>query len=110
MLYFTIIKHFYGSYCKLTIVKDNITTELLVYRLPCVFSAAFFTGTDVNGAAVMGTSPRLWLFFGITIPLTIVVFVLWILWQRQQDTSEAIGVGQSFNINPEMIYKGGSIV
>ncbi|KAF8988983.1 hypothetical protein BDQ17DRAFT_1434795 [Cyathus striatus] len=51
-----------------------------------VFSMVFFdAGVDVEtGKNTFFVSPKLWYFFAITVPLTILVFVVWVGWTRQR--------------------------
>ncbi|KAL8945717.1 MAG: hypothetical protein Q9222_007782 [Ikaeria aurantiellina] len=53
--------------------------------ISAVFSMAFFnTGIDENGKATLQVSPLVWYFPVITIPLTIVVFIVWEIWRRKR--------------------------
>ena len=47
--------------------------------------AFFNTGTDANGGTRLEVSPRVWYFISITIPLTIIVSVVWVLWQKVRE-------------------------
>jgi len=48
----------------------------------------FFTQSDSEGRQVLSVSPQWWLFPVITIPLTVFVFVVWVIWQRRRKTLE----------------------
>ncbi|KAF8989167.1 hypothetical protein BDQ17DRAFT_1434649 [Cyathus striatus] len=57
-----------------------------------VFSMVFFdAGVDAEtGKNTFFVSPKLWYFFAITIPLTILVFVVWVCWTRQRRRAKAV--------------------
>ena len=50
----------------------------------------FFHGTDANGTATFGASPQWWYYPVITIPLTIVVFIIWAIWRRQREINRGL--------------------
>ncbi|PPQ90502.1 hypothetical protein CVT25_014185 [Psilocybe cyanescens] len=58
--------------------------------ISALFSMVFFDTQD-NGALTV--SKQAWLFPAITIPLTIVVFVLWVVWQRYRSRVDARSLG-----------------
>lgn len=50
-----------------------------------VLSMAFFNnGTDASGRATLTVLPQWWIFPAVTIPLTLLVFGLWRLWQQKR--------------------------
>jgi uncharacterized membrane protein YhaH (DUF805 family) len=44
----------------------------------------FNAGVDINGRATFAVSPQVWYYVVVTIPLTILVFIVWALWLRHQ--------------------------
>ncbi|KAL8993573.1 MAG: hypothetical protein Q9169_006241 [Polycauliona sp. 2 TL-2023] len=53
--------------------------------ISAVFSMAFFNaGTDENGKATLEVSPLVWYFPAVTIPLTILVLLVWEFWRRRR--------------------------
>ena len=45
----------------------------------------FFNDTvDAKGRDVFSISSRWWYFLAITLPLTIIVFAVWLVWTRQR--------------------------
>ncbi|KAH9474913.1 Notoamide biosynthesis cluster protein M' [Psilocybe cubensis] len=57
-----------------------------------LFSMVFFNSQSDNTLVV---SEQIWLFFAITIPLTVAVFVLWLFWRRYRNEAEARSLGLS---------------
>ncbi|TFK41430.1 hypothetical protein BDQ12DRAFT_677968 [Crucibulum laeve] len=56
-----------------------------------VFSMVFFnSGFDSQGRPVVSVAPQWWYFPVITIPLTILVFFIWVLWRRWRNRSANI--------------------
>lgn len=51
----------------------------------------FNYAVDVNGKAIFTVSPRIWYYVAIAVPLTILVFAVWVAWQWRQ---EVTGKGQ----------------
>lgn len=59
--------------------------------LQAIFSMVFFnSASDSNGRANVTVSPQWWYFIAITVPLTIVVFSVWVLWKRWRDNVQEI--------------------
>uniref|UniRef100_A0A8H8CIB0 Uncharacterized protein n=1 Tax=Psilocybe cubensis TaxID=181762 RepID=A0A8H8CIB0_PSICU len=58
--------------------------------ISALFSMVFFN-TQEDGALTL--SKQAWLFPAITIPLTIVIFALWLLWQRYRSRIDAKSLG-----------------
>ncbi|TFK41433.1 hypothetical protein BDQ12DRAFT_732985 [Crucibulum laeve] len=53
-----------------------------------LFSMVFFnSGFDSLGRPVLSVAPQWWYFPAITIPLTVLVFCIWVLWQRWRNSS-----------------------
>ncbi|KAF4612722.1 hypothetical protein D9613_011811 [Agrocybe pediades] len=52
------------------------------------FGMIFFSEADAQGRQVLTVSPQWWLFPVITIPLTVLVFVIWMIWQRRRKVPE----------------------
>ena len=44
----------------------------------------FNAGVDASGKATLSVLPEWWYFPVATIPLTVLVFICWIFWQRQR--------------------------
>ncbi|KAK3174740.1 hypothetical protein OEA41_001986 [Lepraria neglecta] len=67
--------------------------------ISAIFSMVFFnTATDINGKANLIVSPQWWYFPTITIPLTIIVFILWQWWRRQREAgTDHAGLKKSKN-------------
>ncbi|KAL8666387.1 MAG: hypothetical protein Q9202_001410 [Teloschistes flavicans] len=58
--------------------------------ISAVFSMAFFNAsTDTEGKAILEVSPLWWYYPAITIPLTILVLIIWELWRRKRQASRA---------------------
>ncbi|KAF8963510.1 hypothetical protein BDZ97DRAFT_1820257 [Flammula alnicola] len=52
-----------------------------------LFSMVFFNSqTTATGQTILSVTPQWWLFPSITIPLTILVFIIWLLWQRRRNS------------------------
>ena len=45
----------------------------------------FNTGTNQAGQTTFVVAPQLWYYFVITIPLTILVFVVWQWWRQRRE-------------------------
>ena len=70
-------------------------------KLQALFSMVFFdTKANDDGSKSMIIGPQWWLFPAITIPLTILVFTLWVAWQRYRNRvdSESLGISDLFKI------------
>ena len=70
-------------------------------KLQALFSMVFFDKKANNdGSESMIIGPQWWLFPAITIPLTILVFTLWVAWQRYRNRvdSESLSISDLFNI------------
>ncbi|KAL2054975.1 hypothetical protein ABVK25_004797 [Lepraria finkii] len=67
--------------------------------ISAIFSMVFFnTATDNNGKATLIVSPQWWYFPTITIPLTIIVFIVWQWWRRQREAgTDHAGLKKSKN-------------
>lgn len=48
----------------------------------------FDAGNPDGGLGKVTVSPQWWLFPVITIPLTIIVFLVWIIWKRQRSADQ----------------------
>src|SRR5437667_9337426 len=55
-----------------------------------------------TGREVFRVSGRLWLFLAVTVPLTLLVFAVWIIWQRWRARRKEIAVSLEFGENVEM--------
>ncbi|KAF8963524.1 hypothetical protein BDZ97DRAFT_1758596 [Flammula alnicola] len=55
-----------------------------------LFSMVFFNTTPDNSLSV---GPQWWIFLVITVPLTVVVFATWVLWQRYRNRVDSRGLG-----------------
>ena len=74
-----------------------IGRSLEIFMTQALFSMVFFdTKTNVNGGESLLVGSQWWLFPAITIPLTILVFAVWIWWQRHRNRmdSTTLGTGQ----------------
>jgi hypothetical protein len=49
------------------------------------FGVVFFQSTTANGTVIFTVSPHLWLYFAITVPLTLAVVGTWIGWVKWKD-------------------------
>ena len=70
-------------------------------QLQALFSMVFFdTKVNDNGSESIIVGRQWWLFPAITIPLTILVFALWVAWQRYRNRvdSESLGIGDLMRI------------
>ena len=77
----------------------------------------FDTKTSDNGSESIIVGRQWWLFPTITIPLTIVVFAIWVAWQRYRNRvdSESLGIDDLMRIagpepmlekSPDQSYQG----
>jgi hypothetical protein len=70
-------------------------------RPQALFSMVFFDKkANNNGSESIIVGRQWWLFPTITIPLTIVVFAIWVAWQRYRNRadSESLGIGELMRI------------
>ena len=72
-------------------------------KLQALFSRVFFdtkANDDGSESIIIGPLAQGWLFPAITIPLTVLVFALWVAWQRYRNRvdSESLGVSDLFKI------------
>lgn len=58
----------------------------------------FNTGTGPAGEAVLTVLPQWWYYPVATIPLTILVFSFWMIWQRQRENRKS-GKPANFNMD-----------
>jgi hypothetical protein len=73
----------------------------MLSRLQALFSMVFFdTKANDNGGESIIVGRQWWLFPVITIPLTVLVFALWVAWQRYRNRvdSESLGIGDPMRI------------
>jgi ammonia channel protein AmtB len=64
------------------------STNLLLNAEQAFFSMVFFDFTvDVNGRSAFTVSHRIWYYVVITVPLTILVFAVWVTWQWRQEVA-----------------------
>ncbi|KAF6754143.1 hypothetical protein DFP72DRAFT_1170586 [Ephemerocybe angulata] len=56
-----------------------------------IFSMVFFQTTTVEGGRALSVAPSWWLFPAATIPLTLMVFVVWHLWRRYRSGAWRMG-------------------
>jgi len=74
----------------------------MVSQLQALFSMVFFdTKANDNGNASIIVGRQWWLFPAITIPLTVLVFALWVAWQRYRNRvdSASLGIGSLMRIS-----------
>ena len=83
-----------------------------------LFNTVFFTTkADGNGNLQLTMAPYIWYFPTIALPLTIIVFLTWVFWQRRRgmardvesniisDDQRADGVRANRWCNLEMLYR-----
>jgi len=73
----------------------------MILQLQALFSMVFFnTKATDNGSESIIVGRQWWLFPAITIPLTVLVFALWVAWQRYRNRvhSESLGLGNLMRI------------
>lgn len=64
---------------------DNLQTN------QALFSMTFFNaGFDANNRPTFTVSPQWWYFPVVTVPLTVFVFVIWLVWKRQREISKGL--------------------
>ena len=64
--------------------------------MQALFSMVFFdTKTNGNGSQSLHVGSQWWLFPAITIPLTILVFAVWVSWQRYRNKMDSVTLGTS---------------
>ena len=64
--------------------------------MQALFSMVFFdTKTTGNGSQSLLVGSQWWLFPAITVPLTILVFAVWVLWQRYRNKMDSVTLGTS---------------
>ena len=62
--------------------------------MQALFSMVFFnTTTNENGIESLTIGRQWWLFPTITIPLTVLVFTIWVSWQRHRKRVDAQSLG-----------------
>lgn len=61
----------------------------------------FNSKTNQNGRESLVVGQQWWLFPVITIPLTILVFTVWVLWQRHRNRSHSGTFGVDENTDAE---------
>ncbi|KDR74750.1 hypothetical protein GALMADRAFT_280149 [Galerina marginata CBS 339.88] len=68
-----------------------------------IFSMAFFSSSGEQGK--LGVAPLWWLFPAITIPLTILVFLVWIFWRRHRNAIKQKKLRALTAQDPEMSFE-----
>jgi len=84
-------------------MRPNRYTKLNYYLKShqALFSMVFFdTKANENGSESIVVGRQWWLFPTITIPLTIVVLVTWVVWQRYRNRldSESLGISDFMKV------------
>lgn len=66
--------------------------------LPGTFVATFFGMTMFDWSPDTGATPRMssymWLYWAVTIPLTLLVMVLWLFWARREQSKAEMRLGR----------------
>ena len=76
--------------------RDNIAMKTIailgIVFLPGTFVATLFSinmfdwgGADGGDASSLAVSPNMWIYWVITVPLTVVTFLIWLLWSRSEN-------------------------
>ncbi|KAF9474384.1 hypothetical protein BDN70DRAFT_899013 [Pholiota conissans] len=79
----------YGDICAF-FIKEIMIAAVTMFFLPgsfvcAVFSMVFFDSHPGNaGRMELSVAPQWWLFPLVTIPLTIIVFLVWVIWRRRR--------------------------
>lgn len=85
-----------GTFISVGLNPDLGTSDCSLMLLKAIFSMAFFNaGTDEHGKATLEVSPLWWYFPTITIPLTILVFVIWEVWRRKRQATAGLAGKQA---------------
>ena len=76
--------------------RDNIAMKTIailgIVYLPGTFMATLFSinmfnwgGADRGNTSSLAVSPNIWIYWVITVPLTVVTFLIWLLWSRREN-------------------------
>lgn len=76
--------------------RDSIAVKTIsilgIVFLPGTFVATLFSigmfdwgGADSGTASSLTVSPSMWIYWAITVPLTIVTFVIWVFWSKREN-------------------------
>ncbi|KAF9036325.1 hypothetical protein BJ165DRAFT_1409085 [Panaeolus papilionaceus] len=94
----------------------NLTTQadITMFFLPgsfvsALFSMVFFnTQSNDSGQTNLSIAPQWWLFPTATIPLTLAVFAVWVIWQRRRSKLAAILPNVEFTEDDRLTEKSSS--
>lgn len=76
--------------------RDSIAMKTIailgIVFLPGTFVATLFSinmfdwgGADRGKTSSLTVSPSMWIYWAITVPLTIVTFLVWVIWSRREN-------------------------
>ena len=85
-----------GTFVSVSITSTFVQDASHACLIQTLFSMVFFnTGTNAAGKTSLLLAPQWWLFPAITIPLTGLVFLIWIVWWRIRDWKTLAGLAFS---------------
>ena len=86
-----------GTFVSVSMLPSNHISNLRLTNeswMQALFSMVFFnTTTNENGIESLTIGRQWWLFPTITIPLTVLVFAIWVSWQRHRKRVDAQSLG-----------------
>ena len=85
-----------GTFVSVSMLPNHISNLRLTNEswMQALFSMVFFnTTTNENGIESLTIGRQWWLFPTITIPLTVLVFAIWVSWQRHRKRVDAQSLG-----------------